>query len=116
MHEFSLVENILSRALDLAREHGGLPIEEVHVEIGKLQQVVPEALEFAFEAAKEATLAEEATLQWVTIPVRVICPACQLEYETPGDIWTCPACDTPGGPIVQGDDLILKSVVLKDAS
>jgi hydrogenase nickel incorporation protein HypA/HybF len=116
MHEFSLVEQILSRALELSGENGGLPIEEVVVEIGTLQQVVPEALLFAFEAARAETPAAEAKLTWTSIPARIMCPACSGEYETSDVIWACPDCHTPGGRVVQGDDLILKRVVLKDSS
>ena len=114
MHEFSLVARILERACAVARDHGGLPIERIVLEVGALQQVVPEALEFAFEASKRDTLAAEARLDWREAPARVRCPACGLEHEPDDIYWSCPACGTAGGEVLSGDDLILSSVVLRD--
>lgn len=115
MHEAGIVAAILERALALAEENGGLPIESIRIEAGALQQVVPEALDFAFNAAIAGTLAEGARLEWSVTPARVRCPACACEYEPDDVFWACPACQTPGGEAVAGDEIILSSVELRTA-
>ena len=114
MHEFSLVESILSTAFQVARQNGDLPISRVKVEIGALQQVVPDALEFAFDAATKGTPAEGATFEWIEIPARVQCPACETAYEPADVFWVCPACSAQGGTAIRGDEIILASIELED--
>ena len=114
MHEFSLVSSILETALSVAAEHGDLPIETVVVEIGALRQVVPEALAFAFEAAVKDTLAADAELDWREIPARIACAQCAEEYAPADVFWICPACGAPGGRVVTGEELLLKSVTLTE--
>jgi len=114
MHEFSLVQQIIECALQTADDHGSLPIARVCVEIGALQQVVPEALVFAFEAAVKDTPAQGAVLDWKEIPARVVCSTCNACFEPEDLFWTCPQCNSIGGRVIQGDELILKSVELLD--
>ena len=115
MHEFSLIRSLLDVAFRVAQENGGLPIERVVLEIGALQQVAPEALEMAFDAAVQDTPAEGAVLEWEEVPVSIQCYACQGEYAPADEVfWTCPYCGASGGRPVQGDELVLRSVVLRD--
>ncbi len=113
MHEFSIVEQVLAAALEVADENGARPVVRVELEIGALQQVVPDALAFAFEAAKAGTLAENATLAWTEVPAEVRCPACAHTYAPDDVFWVCPQCNAPGGEAVRGDDLVLSKVVLE---
>ncbi len=114
MHEFSLVESILTSVFDVARQHGNPPVTRVKLEVGALQQVVPEALEFAFNAAVKGTSAEGAVLDWTEIPARIQCPACHATYEPADVFWVCPNCEAQGGKAIAGDDIVLASVELED--
>lgn len=115
MHEFSIVENLLERALAVAAEHGGLPVSCVRLAIGALQQVEPEVLEFAFQAAVPGTPAEHATLEWRVVPARVACASCGTCFEPEDVFWACPTCGAAGGRVLAGDDLVLEAVVLDEA-
>ncbi len=114
MHEAAMAESILSTALRIAAEHGSLPVSGVHVRIGELQMVVPEALEGAFEAGKRGSGAEEAELTWETAPALVRCPECGYEYAPELVFWVCPECDSVGGEILSGNELVIMSVELAD--
>ncbi|HNR29735.1 MAG TPA: hydrogenase maturation nickel metallochaperone HypA [Candidatus Hydrogenedentes bacterium] len=114
MHEFSIVENILERALAIAVEHGHLPVSRVRVAIGALQQVEPEVLEFAFQAAVQGTLAEDAAFEWRAVPARIACAACDAQFEPEDLFWVCPECAAAGGRVLAGDELVLESVVLDE--
>ena len=114
MHEFSLVQSILERALALSRSHGGAPVERITIEIGALQAVVPEALEFAFDIAVKDTAAEGAVLDWREIKACIECTVCQEMYEPEDVIWNCPHCGVFGGRAIRGDELQITRVVLLD--
>ena len=59
MHEMAITQGII----DLCLEHAvGRRIHSIDVEIGELSSVVPEAVEFCFEACSRDTLLEGARL------------------------------------------------------
>ncbi len=116
MHEAAIVASILECAERVAREHGGLPISRIVLEVGALQHVVPEALKFAFDAAVRDTRHAGAELSWREIPARVRCAACGAEYVPDDVFWVCPECDQVGGAAVQGDELVLCSVELDESA
>jgi hydrogenase nickel incorporation protein HypA/HybF len=112
MHELSIVDHLLQAAFAAAEAHGDLSIRRVTVEIGALRQVVPEALVFAFDAAVRDTPAEGAQLEWVEIPAEIACTACGAHYRPEDVFWVCESCGAPGGRVVAGDDLVLRSIEL----
>lgn len=113
MHEFSIAAQILECVLQVARDHGGLPVKSVSLDIGGLQRIAPEALRFAFEASTQGTLAEGAALDWREIAVLVQCDACGREYGPEGPFWICPGCGATGGQVRHGDELLVRSVELE---
>ena len=114
MHEFSLVRSILETALTCSSEHGNRPVTKVTVRVGALRQVVPELMMFAFEAAREGTVAEGATLEWTEVPLVVTCTECSRTFTPDNAIWECPNCGGFNATVVQGDELILQSIELLD--
>lgn len=114
MHELSIVKRILDLSLDVSRGHGARPIERVTVEIGALRQVVPESMSFAFEAASRGTPAEGAVFDWTEIPAEVICENCESLFRPGEAVWACPRCGAGGGRVVRGNELVLRSVTLRD--
>jgi hydrogenase nickel incorporation protein HypA/HybF len=68
MHELS----IASAVLDIVQRHAdGRRVARVELKVGHLRQVVPSALEFAFELVAEGTEAEGAELVMQEVPARV---------------------------------------------
>ncbi len=109
MHEFSLVMSLLDLAENAARADGARRITLVHLEIGALAGVVPEALEFAFEGARVGTMAEDARLEVTYLPAIAYCATCQSEFELDNrfGIAVCPVCDAPSADLRQGRELRL---------
>jgi hydrogenase nickel incorporation protein HypA/HybF len=109
VHEVSLVLALLELADDAARREGASRIEVVHVELGALSGVVPEALAFAFAGAKAGTLAEGARLEIHLLPAVAYCVACGREFEVQSDfgVVLCPCCERPSAALRQGYELTL---------
>jgi hydrogenase nickel incorporation protein HypA/HybF len=114
MHELTLIKNVLDIVLQVSRDNGGRKVEGVHLKIGTLRQVVPEFLQFAFEAVVTGTEAEGATLTWSLVPLRVHCHQCEEEFDAEQLDWRCTYCGATGGQIVRGDELIVDTVELAE--
>jgi hydrogenase nickel incorporation protein HypA/HybF len=114
MHEFGIAEALLQAALEEAKAQGALAIEQVHVQIGRLRRVVPEALNCAFAALAQGTLAEGAALVCEEIPPRVCCRACNANFQPEDDgVWVCPICGAAGEELLEGNESVLQRLVLK---
>jgi len=105
MHEFSIVQSIVDIALESASVNHVDHISAVEVEVGKASGVVPEAMEFAWEAAITGTLLSKALLKITQIPLTVKCGICQQQYR-PEEIYDpCPGCGEINPEILAGKEL-----------
>src|SRR5437764_1787219 len=76
MHELSIAEAVVRIATDHA---AGRRVHRVELRVGHLRQVVPSALEFAFELLSSGTVLEGAQLTIDTVPAHGVCGACGAE-------------------------------------
>lgn len=114
MHEMPIVMEILERAIELAKQHGATRIKEIEVQLGAMHQVLPEALQMAFQVARHGTLAERAALIASEEAVVAVCNECEQRFEPEiGTCFACPRCGQADLRIVAGDDIILRSVTLE---
>ncbi|NUM54565.1 MAG: hydrogenase maturation nickel metallochaperone HypA [Candidatus Hydrogenedentes bacterium] len=114
MHELSIVKRILDVALDISKQNGELPVVRVAIDVGALSQVVPEMMSFAFQAISHGTNAEGAEFDWTEVPVEVLCESCETIFRPGEPVWRCPECGAGGGRVVHGNELVLRSVTLRD--
>jgi hydrogenase nickel incorporation protein HypA/HybF len=110
MHELSIMESALTLALDQAREHGAVRVHALRLRIGTLSGVVPEALQFAFEALTMGTPAEGAQLIIENVPARFWCPTCLNEFQADDLFAECPQCNRPSGDLRAGREMELASM------
>jgi hydrogenase nickel incorporation protein HypA/HybF len=110
MHEISIVQSMLDMALEKAQASKATRIHRLRVRIGAMAGVVPEALEFAFEALREGTPAAHARLEIENVPVSYWCERCNAEF-TPKDLLSdCPRCGQASGQMRAGLELDLVSI------
>ena len=69
MHELSIARQLLDIVAEAATQHDLKRVNRLRVVVGALGNVVPEALEFAFDVAGEGTVAAGAELEIVEVPV-----------------------------------------------
>ncbi len=111
MHELSIADAIVA----IAEQHAaGRRVARVEVKIGHLRQVVPSALEFAFELVAEGTALEGAELEIEDVPVRIACRKCAAEGRVAEFPFTCPSCGSFDTDVVSGDELLVDSLELVD--
>lgn len=111
MHEAGIIHNILGMAEDTARKYNAKRILKLRVRVGSMSGVVVEALQFAFDAMRINTLAEEAELEIEVVPARCRCKNCQIDYEPEDEInFLCPECGGGNIELRSGRELELVSI------
>lgn len=110
MHEASIMQSVLEFACERMQEQGASRIHCVRLRVGALSGVVPEALEFAFEAMKAETPAAEATLDLEIEPARLRCQACGHAFDTTAIAEVCPQCGGWQTDVLRGQALDLVSM------
>lgn len=107
MHEASIMQSVFEIAFAQVPDDPSARIERVRLRVGVLAGVVPEALEFAFEAMKAETPAANARLEIERVPARLICSDCHAEFEPDEFPSACPGCSSWASEIRQGQELDL---------
>jgi hydrogenase nickel incorporation protein HypA/HybF len=111
MHELSLAEAVVRIA---CRHADRRPVRRVELKVGHLRQVVPSALEFAFELVAQGTVAEGAELVMEQVPAAGRCRACGAESELPGFPLRCGACGGLDLELLRGEELLVDALELED--
>jgi hydrogenase nickel incorporation protein HypA/HybF len=105
MHELSIAQSIIEIAEAKAREEDSPSIQIIKIRLGEFTTIVREALEFAFEAARQETLAENARLEIEIVPMVVRCATCGVVNDPMREVsLICPQCGLPL-EVVSGEEL-----------
>jgi hydrogenase nickel incorporation protein HypA/HybF len=110
MHEFGLMQSVLEDVEATAREAGALRVTEIRLVIGKMREVLPDALDFAFEALAPDTLSAEARLVTTTVAPRSRCSQCAHSFEHDRFHRACPVCDSLATELVAGKELYIDAI------
>jgi hydrogenase nickel incorporation protein HypA/HybF len=111
MHELALAETVVA----IAEEHaGGRRVARVELEIGRLRQVVPDALSFSFELVAQGTVVEGAVLALEEVPVRIACRACGAQTEMKAFPFACARCGGIDVEVTDGEQFQVVALELED--
>ena len=111
MHELSIAEAIVAIADRHAR---GRQVTRVEVAIGHLRQVVPSALEFAFELVARGTALDGAELVLEEVPAAGRCRTCGTESRLAGFPLICPPCGSADVEVIAGEELRVESLDVEE--
>jgi hydrogenase nickel incorporation protein HypA/HybF len=111
MHEMSIAIALVEQLQRIAVEQRAARIVEIELECGVMRQVVPEALQLAFQAASADTAAAGAQLRISAQHVVAKCRECGTRFAPSLDDYRCPDCGQACVEVVSGQDILLKSVV-----
>ena len=106
MHEASIAISLLETVSDLCQQEGYNSIESVRLKVGRAAGILPEALLFAFDAAKSDTIAKKAELIIEYVALGGFCCDCGSQFDSVERyIYACPACKSRTIKITRGDEL-----------
>jgi len=113
MHELSIALGIVEAAQEEAdRLHAR--VSAVHLRVGALSGVVPEALLASYEMACADTPLAGSRLVIEKVPVIVYCPTCEMPRELDSiQLFCCSECGTPTGDVRQGKELDLVALEIE---
>jgi hydrogenase nickel incorporation protein HypA/HybF len=110
MHELSLMVATLEIAVEYAQKQNVQKILQLNLRVGAISGVVPGALEFAFDACTQHTIAAGAKLQIELVPALCYCEDCDREFAPLDFIYVCPNCGKISSKLLQGRELQLTSL------
>jgi hydrogenase nickel incorporation protein HypA/HybF len=109
MHELSLAESIVA----IASEHAaGRQVIRVELKAGRLRQVVPSALVFAFALVAKGTPLEGAELAIEEVGVVGQCSACGEETALEAFPFACGGCGGLDLELLRGEELLVDALEL----
>ncbi len=111
MHEVGLISNILDMVRDDAACRNISRIKKIHLLIGKFSMVLPDSMQFAFEALRDGEyLFQDALLYIEEKDLECLCNDCKhsftiVDYHD----FTCPHCSCADVQITAGRELSILS-------
>ncbi len=111
MHELSIAMSIVAAVQEESENINGNEIQAVHVRVGALSGVVPDALVFSYNLATADTALEGSRLVIDPVPVTIFCPHCDAERPVVSvQQMCCAICGTPSAAVLQGRELIVTAL------
>jgi hydrogenase nickel incorporation protein HypA/HybF len=111
MHELSIADAVV-QIVD--RHAQGRRVRRVELRVGHLRQVVPSALEFAFELVAQGTAAEGAELVMEEVPASVSCAGCDADSTLRAFPAQCARCGSFDVEVTGGEELLVDALELED--
>lgn len=116
MHELYIAECILKSVRDSLPPHVATgAVTGVRVEVGQLDAVVPETLQFLFDAIKAGYEMPDAALALTVKPVRCCCRDCGLDFRVTEPLFICPNCGSVNIDVRSGRGIQLTGITARDA-
>lgn len=106
MHELSITQSLVEAVLEQTRER---PVTCVHVKIGRLSGILPDAMRFCFELITDGTPLAGAELQIDEPYGRARCRSCDTVFDLPDLVLLCP-CGSADIEVTSGRELMATSV------
>lgn len=105
MHEMSIAESIVEIIRETLGESENRRLVSVTVEVGELTAVVPESLEFCFNAIIETTPYRGAKIHIRNVPLTGRCQECGEEFHIEKYAFVCPKCGSTRIQVLGGQEL-----------
>ena len=111
MHEYSIVEALLTRVDAEARARGATAVHRLTVRIGELSGVEIDLLATAFATFRDRTICAHADLDVMPVAAVWTCPTCGGQIGR-GSMLRCGACGVPAR-LMQGDEILLDRIEME---
>ena len=111
MHEISIAQAVL----DLARQSApqGAVVRSVAMDAGPVRGIVPEAMQWAWQAVTQGSDFEQVSLELHILPWELRCTSCDRKF-TADEVFAPCACGCEVTTPVGGDQLRLLSLEVDD--
>jgi hydrogenase nickel incorporation protein HypA/HybF len=114
MHELSVAQNIVEIIQQHVPESEWGRVAAVRLKIGAVAGVVPESLEFSFQAITAESLLSHARLEIESIPFRVHCNLCDTTMENEVGFALCGKCGSTDTKILSGSEMHITEIEITE--
>jgi hydrogenase nickel incorporation protein HypA/HybF len=110
MHEFTLTQKLLDRAL--AEAHSKR-IRRVNLLIGPFSEEREESIQFYWRDLAKGSLGQGAKLHFEHVPVAIQCLDCTGTFYLDEEASMCKFCESERLQLLKGEDVRLESIVVE---
>ncbi|KAA3655840.1 MAG: hydrogenase maturation nickel metallochaperone HypA [Calditrichaeota bacterium] len=114
MHELSIAQSIFETVLTEKRKKNLSTIEKIGLKIGSLSSILPDSLEFSFNAIKIDTELADTVLEMEIIPIQGNCKDCKQKFQVHDYAFFCPHCQSGQIEIQQGMEMEIAYLEIED--
>lgn len=105
-----ITAEVLQAVSEAAERANAVRVNRVTLTIGDLTAIMPDALQFAWEALTPGTVVAGARLEVVRVPARSRCGECGTEFEHDQYDRLCPSCGNFMCEVIAGNELRIEDV------
>lgn len=116
MHERSLARVLLKQVAEIVSGHSSTQVVAIRISIGRFSGVEPELFQSALKEMLARSPHREAVVEMDIVEIEAVCPECDLRFRVDGFSFTCPECGCQRTRVVQGEGLVLDSILLQEES
>ena len=114
MHELSVAQSIVEIIQQHVPEQEWGRVTAVRLKIGTIAGVVPESLEFSFQAITAESLLLHARLEIESVPFRIHCNTCNTTAENEVGFALCGTCGGTNTKILSGSELYITEIEITE--
>lgn len=115
MHELSIAQSIVDIVGQYVPPAEQERVRKITVRIGAMAGIVPDSLEFCFNAIIHHTPLNDAVMDIEHVPFTVTCRSCNNTATTEPGIILCPLCGSTDTRVIAGTELQVVSIDVDEA-
>lgn len=113
MHEMALCTEVVDVVLDEAKQVNAVAVNEVHIILGEVRDIVEDLFIGFFGHLARGTVAEDAKVVFTRVPVTVECHECNqiftVDMRARG-VYECPDCHKRDYEVKSGMEFFINSI------
>ena len=114
MHELPIIKKILQIVLTYATDQDAKEVRTVTLKVGEMHDLIPELVEKYFSYVTRGTMAEDAKLKMILLPITCTCKDCQMHFvynlRYGEKTQSCPVCGSEALDLVSGNELLIDNI------
>ena len=114
MHELAIAQNILEIVRQSVPEEQVSEVKWVRIRVGQLSGVIPDSLNFCFDAIVGETSLRRAGLDIEQVPTVSRCKKCTHQFQIEDMVFVCPECKSTDLELITGRELQVVEIELTD--
>ena len=115
MHELSVAQSIIEIIQQHISESEWECVRAVRLKIGVCAGIVPDSLEFSFQAITAESSLRQAKLEIETIPFRIYCNTCKTTTEDNSGFVVCGICGSADTKIISGLEMQINEIEITES-